>query len=275
MPRSSRGSTEAHRRGPPFCAPDTKRPLAPRYCVSCYRLPLARDSTYAWTPFTAHQALLDAAEAGLQEVTDEVRAGQPDLDVDAVPSAGPVGPELVDNVTPADVVGVGASAHSGTAAVLFGNPAHHLVRHSPCPVAVVPATAAPGAPDRVVVGIDGSSDADEALLRAGDAAERYGVELIVVHAWEYPYRPLEVPSLQARDLMRIDAACVLETALAAAHDRFGAAVHGELVEAGAAAGLIDTVQDGDFAGSRVTGKVAYHLVDRVGRVGLEPTTHGL
>jgi nucleotide-binding universal stress UspA family protein len=225
--------------------------------VSCYRLPLAGDSAYAWTPSMAYEGLLESADASMHEVADEVHARHPDLEILTVPSAGPVGPILVDESAPGDIVVVGASTHSRTAAVLFGNTAHYLVRRSPCPVAVVPAAATLGGPDRVVVGVDGSDDAMEALLWAGEAADRYGVALTVVHAWEYPYRPVDPPSMQVRDLMRIDAARVLQSAVTVVRDRFGAAVQGELVEASPAAGLIDTVRDGDLLvlGSRGRGAI--------------------
>ncbi|MET0908294.1 MAG: universal stress protein [Ilumatobacteraceae bacterium] len=225
--------------------------------VSCYQLPLVGDSTYAWTPTVAYEGLLESAEAGMRDVADTVRAAHPDLDIVTVPCAGPIGSVLVDEATPDDIVVVGASEHSRAAAVLFGNTAHYLVRHSPCPVAVVPATSLPGTPDRVVVGIDGSDDAGDALRWAGDEADRHHVGLTVVHTWEYPYRPVDPPSVQAHDLMRIDAACVLESAVAVARERCGAAVSGELVEAGAAAGLIDSVRDGDLLvlGSRGRGAV--------------------
>lgn len=225
--------------------------------VSCYQLPLVGDSAYAWTPTMAYEGLLDATEADMQAVAEEVRASHPDLEVLTVPSAGPIGAILVEDATPSDLVVVGASSHQRTAAVLFGNTAHYLIRHSPCPVAVIPAATMQGPPDRVVVGVDGSDHAQEAVMWAGEAANRYGVELGVVHAWEYPYRPADPPAMQARDLMRIDAACTLESAVAVARNRFGADVHSELVEASPAAGLIASVHDGDLLvlGSRGRGAI--------------------
>jgi nucleotide-binding universal stress UspA family protein len=189
------------------------------------------------------------------ELITLLRAEHPGLDVVTEPSAGPVGSLLVEGAEPGDLVVVGASTHKGTAGVLYGNTSHYLIRESPCPVAVVPTTAHRGAPDRVVVGVDGSVDSHEALLWAGDEADHYGVGLAVVHAWNYPYRPADPASLQARDVMRIDAACVLESAAAVARDRFAAEVSTELLEAAAAAALIEAVRDGDLLvlGSRGRG----------------------
>ncbi len=223
--------------------------------VSCYHLPLVGDSTYAWTPSEAYRGLLDATEAAMRDVADVARSSHPGLQVVTEPSAGPAGSLLIEGAKPGDLVVVGSSAHKGAVGVLYGNTSHYLVRESPCPVVVVPPGADGGAPVRVVVGVDGSNDSTEALLWAGEEADRHGVGLTVVHAWTYPYRPVDPPSVQARDVMRIDAACVLESAAATARDRFAADVQTELVEAGPAAALIDAVRDGDLLvlGSRGRG----------------------
>jgi nucleotide-binding universal stress UspA family protein len=223
--------------------------------ISCYHLPLVGDSTYAWTPTEAYRGLLDATEAGMRDVAEAARAAHPGLEVVTEPSAGPPGSLLLEGAKPGDLVVVGSSAHKGAAGVLYGNTSHYLVRESPCPVVVVPAHVHGGAPDRVVVGVDGSDDSTEALLWAGEEADRYGIGLTVVHAWTYPYRPVDPPSIQARDVMRIDAACVLESAAATARDRFAAQVETQLVEAGPAAALTEAVRDGDLLvlGSRGRG----------------------
>jgi len=41
-------------------------------------------------------------------------------------------------------------------------------------------------PDRIVVGVDGSSAADEALAWAMHEAQLRGADLEVIHAWEFP-----------------------------------------------------------------------------------------
>ena len=194
----------------------------------------------------------------MREVADAQRIAHPGLVITTEPTAGPAGSSLIEDGRPGDLVVVGSSRHSRMAGWLFGNTSHYLVHESACPVVVVPASAISGPPDRVVVGVDGSSASTDALLWAGEQADRHGVPLTVVHGWEYPYRPVDPPSIQARDLMRIDAACVLEAAVATARDRFAADVRPELVEGGSAASLIGAVHDGDLLvlGSRGRGALA-------------------
>jgi nucleotide-binding universal stress UspA family protein len=226
--------------------------------VSAYHLPLVGDATYAWTPTEAYRGLLEGTEEGMRDIADAQRAAHPGLLVTTDPTAGPAGSSLIEDGGPSDLVVVGASTHTRLAGWLFGSTAHYLVRESRSPVVVVPVGTIPGPPDRVVVGVDGSPASTDALIWAGEQADRHGVPVSIVHAWAYPYRPVDPPSIQARDLMRIDAACVLEVAVAVARERFAAEVRPELVEGGPAASLIGTVHDGDLLvlGSRGRGALA-------------------
>jgi nucleotide-binding universal stress UspA family protein len=126
---------------------------------------------------------------------------------------------------------------------------------------VVRGAASRGAPDRVLVGVDGSAVADRALIWAADEADRHGVELWVVHGWRYPYLVAEHESSAARDLMQIDAARVLERSEELARDRCGVEVHGLLVEQDPVTALLDSAADGDLIviGSRGRGAVKSSL----------------
>jgi nucleotide-binding universal stress UspA family protein len=111
---------------------------------------------------------------------------------------------------------------------------------------VVRGAATRGKPDRVLVGIDGSPSADEALEWAGDEADRHGVPLVVVHGWHYPYLVSGTSTAQGRDLTEIDAACVLERGVEMARERCATDVTGRLIEASPATALLDAARDGDL-----------------------------
>lgn len=100
--------------------------------------------------------------------------------------------------------------------------------------------------NRIVVGFNGTESSSEALRWAGDEADRHGVELVVVHAWHYPYSSSDSTWMQARDLMEIDAACTLDRAVETARERCSAVVVGALVESGPVEALLDTARDGDI-----------------------------
>ncbi len=65
------------------------------------------------------------------------------------------------------------------------------------------APALPGAQDRpvgrIVVGLDGSASAKEALRWAADEAERRGDVVEVVYVWDNPYRDMWLPKLRTED----------------------------------------------------------------------------
>ena len=139
----------------------------------------------------------------------------------------------------------------------LGSTARHLVHHAPCPVVVIRGAASRGRPDRVVVGVDGSSASDRALRWAADEADLHQIELSIVHGWWYPYETRTNAAEQARDLTRIDAAGVLEEAERLARDCCGAEVTGQLVEGSPPSAILDSLRDGDLLvmGSRGRGAV--------------------
>ena len=98
---------------------------------------------------------------------------------------------------------------------------------------------------RVVVGVDDSKGSNSALDWAIDEADLRGAELIVVHAWAYPYG-LDAPAITVRDVMRVDAACVLDRSVERANSRGGARVDGRLVEGNAAESIIEAAEGADL-----------------------------
>jgi nucleotide-binding universal stress UspA family protein len=214
--------------------------------VCCYRLPVANSAAFGWPATEAVELLLEVADQNAKSIRAHVAAVHPDLEVSTAVSAGPADLALIDGAKSDDLIVVGASAHEGHSAFWLGSTPRQLVRHSPCPVAVVRGSASRGRPDRVVVGVDGSASSTAALEWAGDEADRHRVPLVLVHAWSYPYSEVAVGSTQARELMEVDAACVMDRCLEHARERFAAEVRGQLVEDGAVPALIDSVRDGDL-----------------------------
>ncbi|MEP7112883.1 MAG: universal stress protein [Ilumatobacteraceae bacterium] len=229
--------------------------------VSCYQISLAGITAIGWAATEAYAALMVATENGLVEIRDAVVGKYPGLEITAEPFAGQAGMVLVDNVDADDLVVVGASRHEGVTAFWLGSTSRHVVRHSPCPVVVVRGGVNQRHPDRIVVGVDGSPASDSALEWAGDEADRRQVDLVVVHGWSYPYLSVDEASSAARDLTKVDAACVLDRAVESARERFSAEVTGELVEQSAVTALLDTARGGDLLvlGSRGRGAIVAGL----------------
>jgi nucleotide-binding universal stress UspA family protein len=212
--------------------------------VSCYRIPVTTGA-YGWPATSAIELLLEAAQQSAAHMREMIALAHPGLAITTDVSAGPASTILVDGAQADDLIVVGASSHEGAGAFWLGSTPRQVIRHSHCPVVVVRGAASRGRPDRIVVGIDGSPAADEALVWAAREAELHGVELVVVHAWSYPYAPTVTTTSQARDLMEIDAACVLDRALEVVRDRSSAEVSGRLIESATVSALLDTVRDGD------------------------------
>jgi nucleotide-binding universal stress UspA family protein len=97
-----------------------------------------------------------------------------------------------------------------------------------------------------VVGVDGSAPSDLALAWACDEADRAGAEMVIVHAWTYPYLPVDSQGSQARDLTQVDAACLLDASVQTARERVGVPVSGLLVEDTPVSALLGAVRDGDL-----------------------------
>jgi len=214
--------------------------------VSCFDYPIGADAVSGSVATEGYASLLERSRSVLVHMRDIVAEEHPGVDVDIEASAGPASLALVDNVDPDDLIVVGASSHKGAAAFWLGSTPRYIVRHGPCPVVVVRGAASRGRPDRVVVGVDGSTLSQHALRWAGDEADRHGVDLLVVHAWLYPYLAVDASSSQARDLTNIDAACLLERAVENAREEFSAEVTGTLVESGPTTALLETIRDCDL-----------------------------
>jgi nucleotide-binding universal stress UspA family protein len=174
-----------------------------------------------------------------------IALAHPGLEILTEVSAGPASAVLIDGLAGDDLAVVGASSHEGAGAFWLGSTPRQVARHSPCPVVVVRGATRKGPPARIVAGVDGSEAAAEALRWAAAEAELHHVPLVVLHAWSYPYAPTITATTQGRDLMEIDAACVLDAALESVRATVTTDVSGQLVEAATVSALLDTVREGD------------------------------
>ncbi len=234
----------------------------PLRIVSCFNIPVvAPEATIGLGDGTAYQALDEAAHTNVEQIRVAIIDAHPTLTVTIEVSPGPASGVLLTDVAPGDLVVVGSSSHHGTSAFWLGSTPRHLVHDSPCPVAVIRGVASRGKPDRVIVGVDGSANADLAVRWAGDEADRHHVELLLVHGWSYPYASTDTRSAQARDLTEIDAACALERSVESVRERCSVTVRGLLIENSPVSSLLETLRDGDLLviGSRGRGGVRSRL----------------
>lgn len=137
--------------------------------------------------FDPHYSEADAKAALDSYVEDAVGAAAAlvgRLTVDDLPAHA-----LITAARDADLLVVGARGLGGFRGLLIGSVSQKCLHETPCPVAVIrePKPVEEGQPQRVVVGVDGSSTARPALAWAVEEARARGALLEVVHAWQPPY----------------------------------------------------------------------------------------
>jgi nucleotide-binding universal stress UspA family protein len=92
---------------------------------------------------------------------------------------------------------VGTRGHGGVAGLLLGSVSHSLTHTSCKPLVIVPsdwsATPRPDVQARIVVGVDGSRSADDALRWAAEEAVVRGCPLDAVMVWPSPVLPAYHP----------------------------------------------------------------------------------
>lgn len=131
-------------------------------------------------PRSTAEGIVDAAVA-------IVRADFPELAVTGALGYGRATVSLLEISDQAALIALGARGAGGFQELLVGSVSAHLAAHARCPVAVVRPPAGTGTD--VVVGLDGSAQADAALHLGLAEARRLGGALVAVHAYRLPPLP--------------------------------------------------------------------------------------
>ena len=128
-------------------------------------------------------------EAAHERALAELRTTDPALIDRHRTIQGTPGHTLVQAAEGADLLVVGCQSRSALAEVLLGSAGSYCVKHSKVPVALVPSDRQSGGLARLVVGVDGSSNAKAALRWALDHVEPGGTVVAmstfmrIVHAF--------------------------------------------------------------------------------------------
>ena len=220
--------------------------------VACYTVPVV---VSPWMPTVPlDERTIESATADDVRVAVELaHKRSPDVHFDERVVRGSPRVQLVAEASDSALLIVGSTGAGAAESWLLGSVAHAAARTSPCPVVIVPRVNAP-AHNKIVVAADGSDTAHAALLWATDEADRRNAELVVVHAWNYPYSD-ELSSATVHDLIRLDANLVLEEAVRTCRDRGRGPVRGLLVQGAPANAILDEATHADLivVGSRGRG----------------------
>lgn len=119
------------------------------------------------------EALAVAADShGIPQVTSE-RVGDPHLGI---------GEALLRAAGDASMLVLGARGHGGITGLVIGSVSQYAARHATCPVVTVRKPADSGS-GRIVVGVDDSDAAQDALALAFEVASCRGVAVTAIQAW--------------------------------------------------------------------------------------------
>lgn len=152
--------------------------------VAAYWMHTVGYTTTAYAPTGTLTELREAGETALRDVAGELRHRHPGLDVATRLRYGEPSRVLREEAADADLTVIGNHG-SHRLTTTLGSVAGTVVASNPGPVAVIrPGTVRAHGP--VVVGVDGSADADHALGYAFAAARRLGSTLVTVACWSDP-----------------------------------------------------------------------------------------
>ncbi|UNZ20445.1 universal stress protein [Streptomyces sp. 891-h] len=143
------------------------------------------------------KALREGGERVLAEAETTARSVAPEVEVSTTLAMGDPRAVLTELSREALMTVVGSSGTSGIASGLLGSVARHLVTHAESPVMVAREPSAPSAP--VVVGVDGSPEAEAATAFAFAEAAACAEPLVALHAWSewsVPLSPPDDPALR-------------------------------------------------------------------------------
>ncbi|UWZ40098.1 universal stress protein [Dactylosporangium roseum] len=153
------------------------------------------------------ETMREGAEQILTEAVSRAVMVAPTLEISTHIAVRQPAAALVDASRHAAVAVVGHRGLGGFTGLLLGSVGVELAAHAACPVVIVRHADRPAGPQagRVLVGIDGSHDAEDALRFAFEQAAFRGTGLTAVHAylWPEPANPNDVlPLVCDRDDLR-------------------------------------------------------------------------
>lgn len=219
---------------------------------------------------SAHEIARTAAEAARERGADTV---------ESTVEIGSPAAVMVRESTDAELVVLGSRGRGDVATAVLGSVMVTVTSHAHCPVVVVRprCTEHLDFEHAVVVGIDGSPHAGDAVAFAADTASRAGVPLVVLTAWHLPrHGPLSVVwSVTGKDENRSQAEALAREPVDAIVERLrrthpqvsvvGRVVEGDagavLAQASRRAGLVvvGSRGRGGFRGL-LLGSVSHHVV---------------
>jgi nucleotide-binding universal stress UspA family protein len=239
--------------------------------VGCYALATA---VSPWMPVVPYDVdtVRAATDDDIRAMIDVARLAHPAARFTAHTVAGSARTQLVAEAADSALLVVGSTGAGAAESWLLGSVAYAAARTSPCPVVIVPGTDPGPRRGTIVVGTDGSEAANHALVWATDEADRRNAELVVVHAWDYPYGT-ELSSPTVHDLTRVDAALVLDDAVRRCRERGRGPVRGELVQDRPSKAILDHADRADLVvvGSRGRGGFKSLLFGSVAHTVVEHT----
>jgi nucleotide-binding universal stress UspA family protein len=154
----------------------------------------------------------------------------------------------------------GSHGAGALAAIFLGSVAHGVAHRSQIPVVLVPNDPVSATVTMISVATDGSEAAQSAVVWAADEAERWGAELTLIHAWDYPYTRPRTATVEPAELMEVDAADLMESAISDLRSRrpnLHAVVHAKVVKGPIVSSIVDAAAGADLlvVGARGHGAV--------------------
>ncbi|GAB4321020.1 MAG: universal stress protein [Dehalococcoidia bacterium] len=126
-------------------------------------------------------------------------------EIACVTRLGNAAEEILDYLTPADLLVIASHGRSGFKAMMTGSVSNKVIRGAPCPVLVVPGNCSePGASvGQVVIALDGSEAAEVALHAGRELANALDAAVLLVGAYRAP------PPVTGLDVLYYDPAELL------------------------------------------------------------------
>ncbi|WP_433088213.1 universal stress protein [Dactylosporangium sp. CA-052675] len=171
-----------------WAAVDAVRRRRPLHILYAFVWPPAYPPAAAPVPSPFEVRVQEEAAQTVADAAARARAAAPDVRITTSMRPDPPTVALLRASAHACEVVVGSRGHGGFAGLLLGSVGVQVAAHAPCPVVVVRRADRPDGSEagRVVVGIDGSHDAGDALGYAFEHASAAACGLTAVLAYRWP-----------------------------------------------------------------------------------------